>query len=65
MQYDAYSIPQGMQVILPHIPAAYFDTAGGDVIEPGDELHQGGFGGTCSPQDPHRLSRFDMKGYAG
>ena len=35
------------------------------VVQPGDELHQGGFGRSGAPQDPHRLPRGNVQADVG
>ena len=62
LEHDAHGVPQGGQVVIPHIPAAHLHGAGGGVIEAGDQLDQGGLGGTGAADDAHGGTRRNVQG---
>ncbi len=53
------------RLIVPHVPTADLDAALRGVVEPGDELHQGGLGRAGAAQDADRLARADVQLDAG
>lgn len=52
-----------MDIILPHVPAAYPDTSFGGIVEAGNELYQGTLGRSGTAQNAHGLPRLDMQVY--
>ena len=54
LQHHGHRVAQALQVVLPHVPAADADTALRHIVEPRDQLDQGGFSGTGSAQNAHR-----------
>ena len=63
MQYDAHCVPQGGQLVLPHIPASHQNLALGGVVQPGNQLDQGAFSRSSTPDDSHCLSGGNTKIY--
>lgn len=52
-----------MDIILPHVPAAYPDSSFGGVVEAGNELYQGALGRAGATQNAHGLPRLDIQVY--
>ena len=61
LEHHGHAVPQVGHAILPHVPARHQHLAGGDVVEPGDELHQSGLGGTGAAQDAHGHAAFYLE----
>ena len=64
LQHHGHGVPQGGQVVVPHVPPADEDAALRRVVEPRDELDEGALGGTRAAQDAHRLARGDVQLHA-
>ena len=53
LEHHGDGVAQVFQAVVPHIPTAHQHPAGGDVVQAGDQLHQGGLGRTGAPQNAH------------
>lgn len=56
LQHHADAGPQLLQGIVPHIQSVQQDRAFGDVIEPGDQIDQGGLSCSRAAHDGHELA---------
>ena len=61
LEHHGHLLPQGLHVVVPHVHAAHQHPALGGVVQPGDELHQGGLGGAGAAQDAHGLAGLDVQ----
>ena len=53
LEHHGHVVPQNLQVIVPDIHAAHLQRAPGDIVQPGNQLHQGGLGGAGGAQNAH------------
>ncbi len=56
LQHHRNFIPQSLDIIVSNINTANGNTASGYIVESGYQLHQGGFGRSCSPEDTYGLT---------
>ena len=54
-------IAEGFYIVVPDIDAAHFQSAGGNVIQTGNQLDQGGLGRTGDTQDAHGHTGLDVQ----
>ena len=57
LQHNAHGVPQGGQVVVPHVAAADPHGALGGVVQAGDQLDQRGLGRAGAADDAHGLPR--------
>ena len=53
LEHHGHVVPECLQVVLPHVHTAYLDGAFAHIVQPGNQLHQGGFGRTGTAQDTY------------
>ncbi len=63
LQHHGHRVPEGADVVVPNVHAAHLHAALGDVVEPGDELDQGGFAGAGAAQDAHGHAGPDVQAH--
>lgn len=51
LQHHGHAFPQGFQPVAAHIHAAHLHAAARYVVQPGDQLHQGGFAAAGAPHE--------------
>ena len=61
MQHHAHRVPQAFHGVVLDRPAAHADDALLGLVEPGDELDQGGLGGAGAADDAHGHAAFDVE----
>ena len=65
MQHNAYGVPQGGQVVVPHVVAADLHGALGGVVQAGDQLDQRGLGRAGAADDAHGRPGGDVQRNVG
>ena len=56
LQHHGHGIAQALQIVAAHVQTAHLHTAGGHVIQTGQQLHQTGFGAAGAADDAHRFA---------
>ena len=61
LKHHGHLIPEGIQVVIPDVDAAYPDASSCYVIQSGDQLYQCRLGASGAAQDPYSLAGFDFQ----
>ena len=62
LEHHGHAVPEGCQIIPAHVHAPHPDGALRCIIEPGDQLDQGGFPAAGAPHDAHDFPAPDGQG---
>ena len=61
LQYHSHFIPQVIQGVILHIVTAHQQFAAVYIIQPGNQLHQGGLGRACAANDTDGFTRVNVQ----
>ena len=59
LEHHGDLVPEGLQVVFPHVPSAHQHLPGGDVVQPADETDQAGLGAAGAANDADGLAGAD------